>query len=147
MTQDGNPYDNALAERMNGLLKHNFGLDKTFANYSQAVKAVAVAIDTYNRIRPHSSVSNLTPEQAHKTDKPLTLMWKKRPRKFRKPNSGLEPTGDTQLYPQMANGNTSKVEESHLVDKVVNGNCLETPNFVKLKQEKTSGCKGPTGKS
>ncbi len=126
MTQDGNPYDNALAERTNGLLKHHFGLEKTFANYSSAVAAVAVAVDAYNTIRPHSSVSDLTPSEAHITDQPLKLMWKQKPSRKRaeKINSETQTSTGLQLYPQMANGNTLKIEESHLVDKIVKAKTL-----------------------
>ncbi len=78
MTQSGSPYENAIAERINGLLKHQLGLNKLFKNYGNAVDAVSKAIDAYNRIRPHMSISNLTPEIAHKTDIQLTKTWKKR---------------------------------------------------------------------
>lgn len=61
MTQSGSPYDNAVAERVNGILKTELELDRTFKTYSDAVAVVHQAIDAYNRIRPHMSISNLTP--------------------------------------------------------------------------------------
>lgn len=76
MTQNGSPYDNAIAERINGILKTELNLDKIFANYSDAVAVVHQAIDTYNRIRPHMSCGNLTPEKAHKQTGLLTKKWK-----------------------------------------------------------------------
>jgi putative transposase len=76
MTQSGSPYDNAIAERVNGILKNELQLNKTFNNYSQAVAAVSIAINAYNELRPHMSCGNLTPKQAHLTKKPLLKQWK-----------------------------------------------------------------------
>ena len=76
MTQTGSPYDNAIAERVNGILKQQVGLNQVFKNYSAAVKAVCKAIDAYNCLRPHMSISNLTPEKAHLTKQPLFKKWK-----------------------------------------------------------------------
>jgi transposase InsO family protein len=76
MTQTGSPYDNAVAERINGILKNELGLDKVFKNYSTAVPAVHGAIDVYNRLRPHMSCSDLTPNIAHHATEPLTKTWK-----------------------------------------------------------------------
>ena len=76
MTQSGSPYDNAVAERVNGILKTELQLHKTFKNYSQAVSVVHHAIDAYNRLRPHMSISNLTPEQAHHSTEKLHKKWK-----------------------------------------------------------------------
>lgn len=76
MTQSGSPYDNAIAERVNGILKREFHLGKTFSGYHEAVAAVHKAIDYYNRVRPHMSCNDLTPEQAHLTSGPLKRKWK-----------------------------------------------------------------------
>jgi transposase InsO family protein len=76
MTQSGSPYDNAIAERVNGILKHQLGLGKVFKNYAIAIPAISHAIDAYNRLRPHMSCNNLTPAQAHKTTGPLIMKWK-----------------------------------------------------------------------
>lgn len=76
MTQSGSPYDNAIAERVNGILKGEFHLGKTFSGYHEAVAAVNNAIDYYNKVRPHMSCNDLTPEQAHLTSGPLRRKWK-----------------------------------------------------------------------
>jgi putative transposase len=76
MTQTGSPYDNAIAERVNGILKQQVGLNQVFKNYSAAVTAVCKAIDAYNCLRPHMSISNLTPQKAHLTKQPLFKKWK-----------------------------------------------------------------------
>jgi transposase InsO family protein len=76
MTQTGSPYDNAIAERVNGILKHQVGLNQVFANYTAAIDAVCKAIEAYNCLRPHMSISNLTPQKAHITKQPLFKKWK-----------------------------------------------------------------------
>ena len=78
MTQNGSPYENALAERVNGILKGELGLDKVFESYSHAVGSTHQAIDTYNRLRPHMSCGYLTPSQAHINTEPLKKQWKSR---------------------------------------------------------------------
>jgi transposase InsO family protein len=65
MTQSGSPYDNAIAERVNGILKQEFGLDQTFKSYNEAIEPVAKAVYTYNHIRPHFSCDLKTPVQKH----------------------------------------------------------------------------------
>ena len=47
MTQTGSPYDNAIAERVNGILKQEFGLDRTFKTYYDAIEPVAKACLLY----------------------------------------------------------------------------------------------------
>lgn len=87
MTQSGSPYDNAVAERANGILKTELGLDQVFTGYSDAVPAVHRAISSYNHLRPHMSCSNLTPEIAHLHPEPLVKKWK--PGRYRKADSVL----------------------------------------------------------
>jgi len=65
MGEPGNPYDNAVAERINGILKDEFFLDTTFVDFEQALKAVQEAIETYNNLRPHMSLNYQTPAQVH----------------------------------------------------------------------------------
>ena len=65
MTQTGSPYDNAIAERVNGILKQEFGLDNVFKSYIHAIDPVAKAIYNYNNIRPHFSCNLKTPAQQH----------------------------------------------------------------------------------
>jgi putative transposase len=65
MTQDGSPYDNAVAERVNGILKDEFGLDGVLTDMNQAQKQTRQAINSYNNDRPHLSCNMLTPQQMH----------------------------------------------------------------------------------
>jgi transposase InsO family protein len=82
MTQSGSPYDNAIAERVNGILKIELGLEDTFKDYGHAVAATHQAINSYNTIRPHLSCDNLTPEQAHKKQGLLNKQWKPKNKKW-----------------------------------------------------------------
>lgn len=75
MTQSGNPKDNAIAERVNGILKQEL-LDEVYADIKTARQSVIAATDTYNRIRPHSSVDMMTPEKAHTQTGPIRRRWK-----------------------------------------------------------------------
>ena len=65
MTQQNHCYENAMAERVNGILKQEYLLDETFADKASALKAVKEAVDSYNNHRPHWSLNLLTPRQVH----------------------------------------------------------------------------------
>lgn len=77
MTENGDPYENAIAERVNGILKMEYGLNATFTDYFQANEQVKKAIDLYNNFRPHMSCDMLTPSDAHNEKGPLKKHWKK----------------------------------------------------------------------
>lgn len=76
MTQSGSPYDNAIAERIIGILKEEFNLDHEFSSHVQAQKAVTQALYLYNHKRPHLSCGYLTPEKAHEQGQGLENKWK-----------------------------------------------------------------------
>jgi len=65
MTEVYDPYENAIAERVNGILKDEFDIGEGFVNLQQASKEIKYAIETYNTFRPHFSCQMLTPQQAH----------------------------------------------------------------------------------
>jgi len=75
MTQNGDPRENAIAERVNGILKDEL-LEKSYANYGQAVKGISVAISIYNHQRPHGSIDYLMPIEAHFRSGELKRRWK-----------------------------------------------------------------------
>lgn len=75
MTQSGNPRDNAIAERVNGILKMEL-LEPVFTDLEAARSAVEQAINTYNFLRPHSSISMLTPALVHGRKLKLRRCWK-----------------------------------------------------------------------
>lgn len=65
MTERSDPYENAVAERINGILKDEFGLGDCFEDIQQLHKQTEQAIASYNKYRPHFSNQLLTPEQMH----------------------------------------------------------------------------------
>ena len=68
MTENGDPYENAIAERVNGILKDEFGLAEQLNNISEAMQQTAQGIHIYNNNRPHLSCSMLTPIQMHQQE-------------------------------------------------------------------------------
>ena len=76
MTQSGNPKDNAIAERVNGILKQEL-LEEIYPNIQQAQQEMVSAIIIYNTIRPHSSVDMMTPEMAHLKTGEIRRRWGK----------------------------------------------------------------------
>lgn len=61
MGEAGNCYENAMAERINGILKNEFNLDATFNDLSHAQNAARQAIQTYNELRPHMALGMKKP--------------------------------------------------------------------------------------
>ena len=65
MTEENHCYENAIAERVNGILKDEFYLDQTFASVLQAKRATKNAIKLYNSKRLHLSLDYKTPNYVH----------------------------------------------------------------------------------
>ena len=70
MADKGNCYQNALAERVNGILKGEFDLDYNFPTKRLALRASKQAIALYNQVRLHTSIDYFTPNQKHKSLEP-----------------------------------------------------------------------------
>lgn len=66
MTEENHCYENAVAERVNGILKDEFYLDQCFGNTGHAKKATKSAIGIYNNKRLHLSLNLKTPEQVYR---------------------------------------------------------------------------------
>ena len=81
MTQSGSPYENALAERINGILKNEFYPKRVYQNHKEAVNVLTSNIQVYNSKRPHLSLGYLTPDEAHTMTGNITKSWKKYPKK------------------------------------------------------------------
>lgn len=75
MTQDGDPRENAIAERVNGIMKQEFLLI-IYDCFEDAGIAIKEAIHIYNHERRHSSVDMLTPFEAHNMAGELKRHWK-----------------------------------------------------------------------
>ncbi len=78
MTENGDPYENAIAERINGILKYEFLLIEGFKNHLQAIEAVKESVLIYNNERPHLTCNLLTPEKAHLQSKIKLKVWKRK---------------------------------------------------------------------
>lgn len=65
MAAKGNCYENALAERVNGILKDEFNLDANFKSKKLAIETTHQSIYIYNKFRPHYSIDLQTPNQRH----------------------------------------------------------------------------------
>nr|WP_321411224.1 integrase core domain-containing protein [uncultured Carboxylicivirga sp.] len=66
MTEENHCYENAIAERVNGILKDEFYLDQCFVNMQYASNATKNAIDIYNNKRLHLSLGYKIPNTVFK---------------------------------------------------------------------------------
>ncbi len=78
MTENSDPLENAVAERINRTLKDDFTHERqmSFSSLKKAKTGIKAIIDFYNNQRPHSSVEMLTPSQAYNSYGELKRMWK-----------------------------------------------------------------------
>lgn len=65
MTENGDPLENAIAERVNGILKEEYLWDQQASSIKEAKVILDRAIALYNFDRPHMSISNMTPNEVH----------------------------------------------------------------------------------
>jgi putative transposase len=79
-TEKYDPYENAVAERINGILKYEFGLIKIIPSIDIANKMLTKAVDLYNNQRRHRSIQMQTPGNAHKQQKHTYLSYKRNPK-------------------------------------------------------------------
>lgn len=75
MTRNGDPLENAIAERVNGILKDEL-LEGPFENFVEAARRLDQAVSIYNHQRPHLSIDMLTPAEAHERTGELKRRWK-----------------------------------------------------------------------
>ncbi len=66
MTENSDPYENALAERMNRTIKEEFGLDRKLKSKQQVYELIKESIALYNQYRPHLALNMRTPDQVYK---------------------------------------------------------------------------------
>lgn len=78
MTENGDPLENAIAERLNGIIKGEYLVDYKVNNLTEAKRVLEAVVNLYNDERPHSSISNLTPSSVHEggLDKEIKRLWK-----------------------------------------------------------------------
>jgi transposase InsO family protein len=65
MTEQNHCYENGKAERLNGILKQEYGLGGTLVSKAEALAAVLQAVELYNHRRPHQSLAYQTPMSVH----------------------------------------------------------------------------------
>lgn len=77
MTENGDPLENSVAERVNGILKEEYLDCYEVDNLSQALHLLQQVIQLYNEERPHMSISNLAPAYVHQNPSlKTTRLWK-----------------------------------------------------------------------
>jgi transposase InsO family protein len=76
MTENGDPLENAIAERINGILKTEWLYDLKLRSKVIAEKEIGRIIEIYNTQRPHSSIDMMRPEEAHRLEGDLKRHWK-----------------------------------------------------------------------
>lgn len=76
MSAAGEVLENALAERVNGILKNEWIYDDHYTSYKQACSRVEAIIKLYNDQRPHLSLNMLTPSEAHNKRGSIKKLWK-----------------------------------------------------------------------
>ena len=81
MTENSDPYENAIAERVNGILKSEFSLYHLNTGFEQTYNNIESCLAVYNNVRPHASCNYLTPEKAHVHNGILNKRWKAYPLK------------------------------------------------------------------
>ena len=86
MTESYDPYRNAVAERVNGILKQEFIVIREGVKLSEMKKMVSESVNIYNNIRPHHACFMNTPKYMHRQSKIEIRTYK------RKNSSRNEPT-------------------------------------------------------
>ena len=76
MTESGDPLENALAERVNGILKEEYLECYTVMNLKEAKELLEESVTLYNEERPHMSIGNMRPSQLHKNNQKTEKLWK-----------------------------------------------------------------------
>ena len=76
MSDKGEPLQNPIAERVNGILKHEYLFHHKIDNLYQAKQLLEKSISSYNYGRPHLSCNMLTPKQAYESEAKLKRLWK-----------------------------------------------------------------------
>ena len=76
MTENGDPLENAIAERVNGIIKEEYLNDYQLDNIVEAKELLDAVVKLYNSERPHMSIGNLTPNQVHQNNIKTDKLWK-----------------------------------------------------------------------
>jgi transposase InsO family protein len=103
MTESGNPRENAIAERINGILKTEWIYDFKPHLWQDTVAFAGRIIDLYNNQRPHQSIGYMTPALVHQTGLKTERKWKNYYRSASKPKEELRPIKEKRKVLQYGN--------------------------------------------
>lgn len=78
MTENGDPLENPIAERINGILKQEYLTHYTITNQPEAMALLESIVCRYNLQRPHQSINMLTPEVVHRNKLLVNRKWSKK---------------------------------------------------------------------
>lgn len=78
MTENGDPLENPIAERVNGILKEEYLRHYPLVDMEQVTELLNDVIDRYNRLRPHQSINLITPEIVHEKQLLINKTWSKK---------------------------------------------------------------------
>ena len=78
MTENGDPLENAVAERLNGIIKDEYLDNFKVSSIEEAEQLLKSTVEWYNAERPHLSIGNLTPDEVHYSNKSIKTerLWK-----------------------------------------------------------------------
>lgn len=76
MTENGDPLENAIAERVNGIIKEKYLNDYQVDNLKEAKELLDAVVQLYNNERPHMSIGNHTPNHVHQNNIKTEKLWK-----------------------------------------------------------------------
>lgn len=76
MTENGDPLENAIAERVNGIMKQEYLDHYPLTDLKEVREVLAKSVNTYNTLRPHMSCNMLTPSDVHQNNLPVERNWK-----------------------------------------------------------------------
>jgi len=76
MTENGDPLENPIAERVNGIIKEEYLNDKMVMNIKEAKQVLPNAVMLYNTDRPHNSIGNLIPYLVHQNNIKTEKLWR-----------------------------------------------------------------------
>jgi len=77
MAESGDPLENPIAERINGIIKHEYLTHCKINDHIQAMEQLKYIVDRYNNERPHQSINMLTPDLVHQNQILVNRRWGK----------------------------------------------------------------------
>lgn len=78
MTENGDPLENPIAERINGILKEEYIRHYPLTNLKQVAELLRDIVYRYNALRPHQSINMVTPDIVHKKQLSINRTWTKK---------------------------------------------------------------------